>query len=332
MRRRDFVYRSSQAGMAVSLLGFAACKDRTKTGNSEAIDEKAIETTMALPPFFKLSLGQYSLHRMIEAGKFDPYKFAEKAKNLGFIGLEYVSQFYDEQQQATSFSDDAMQRFVERSNAEAEKHGMKNLLIMIDEQGDLATSDENDRVAAVSNHYKWVDAAAATGCHSIRVNLDGSNTPEAWISNSVDGLKRLATYARDKNINVIVENHGGLSSNAKLLARVMQEVDMDNCGTLPDFGNFCIRENEAEECLEEYDRYQGVSELMPYAKAVSAKSHDFDTAGNETRTDYVKMLRIVKDAGYTGFIGVEYEGDKIGEEDGIIATRDLLLKASKQMS
>jgi len=229
------------------------------------------------------------------------------------------------------FTDAEMQAFVERSNEEARKHGMQNLLIMIDDQGDLALTDKAARAAAVENHYKWVDAAQAMGCHSIRVNLSGSSDPETWVANSVDGLKSLATYARDKNINVLVENHGGLSSNAALLARVMQEVGMDNCGTLPDFGNFCISEDDSG-CIDQYDRYKGVSELMPYAKAVSAKSNNFDSSGDEIEIDYARMLQIVKDAGYTGFVGVEYEGDVLSEEEGIVATRELLLKAAKKVS
>jgi sugar phosphate isomerase/epimerase len=287
-------------------------------------------------PFFKLSLAQWSIHRMINQEGLDPHRFAEKAKEWGFSGLEYVSQLYKGELEAASYAPEAMQAFVDRANSEAKKHGLENLLIMIDGQGDLALSDEGERIAAVENHFKWVDAARAMGCHSIRVNLSGSNDPDEWIANSTDGLRRLATYARDKQINILVENHGGLSSNAGLLARVMAAVNMDNCGTLPDFGNFCIRRKDPKDwsagCAEEYDRYKGVAELMPFAKAVSAKSHDFNEAGDETNTDYVKMLQIVKDAGYKGFIGVEYEGGGLSEEEGIAATRDLLLKAAKQVS
>ena len=206
-----------------------------------------------------------------------------------------------------------------------------NLIIMIDGQGDLATADANARKEAVENHFKWVDAAAAMGCHSIRVNLSGTQEPEAWVEASVDGLTQLSTYAKDKNINIIVENHGGLSSKGELLATVMTKVNMDNCGTLPDFGNFCIEWGEWPECNEWYDRYKGMSELMPFAKAVSAKSHDFDEKGEETHSDYTKMLQIVKDAGYSGFIGVEYEGSELSEEEGIIATRDLLLNTAKTL-
>ncbi len=173
-------------------------------------------------------------------------------------------------------------------------------------------------------------------CHAIRVNLSGSTEPDTWIANSVDGLSQLASYAREKGINILVENHGGLSSNGAMLARVMSEVNMDNCGTLPDFGNFCIRRNDPADyskgCAEMYDIYKGVKELMPYAKAVSAKSHNFDQAGNETEINYTQMLQIVKDAGYTGYIGVEYEGDTLGEKEGIMATKDLLLKSASELS
>ena len=337
MKRRNFIHRSTQAGVALSLLGMAACKQEKKAGEQEdpqgAVSVAGKED---MPPFFELSLAQWSIHNMIREDGLDPYRFAELAKAWGFTGLEYVSQLYNKELEAASFSAEAMKQFVDRCNEEASKHGVRNVLIMIDGQGDLATSSESDRVAAVENHFKWVDAAAAMGCHSIRVNLSGSSEPEEWIANSVDGLSRLATYAKDRKINVLVENHGGLSSNAMLLSQVMTGVDMENCGTLPDFGNFCIRRKDPRDwragCAEEYDRYQGVRELMPYAKAVSAKSHDFDQDGNETNTDYVRMLQIVKDAGYTGFIGVEYEGRELGEEAGIIATRDLLLKAAKQLT
>jgi sugar phosphate isomerase/epimerase len=329
MKRRNFIHRSTQAGMALSILGLAACKETPKK-NAPA-EGAAAEPTVESTPFFQLSLAQWSIHLMIREGGLDPYQFASKAKEWGFTGLEYVSQLYKEPQEATSFSDEAMQEFVRRCNEEARKYELSNVLIMVDQQGDLAVDGEADRIAAVERHKKWVDAAAAMGCHSIRVNLNGSEDPEKWTANSVDALTRLATYAQEKGINVLVENHGGLSSNAGMLAKVMQEVGMDNCGTLPDFGNFCISNGDTG-CVEQYDRYKGVRELMPFAKAVSAKSNNFDSQGYERDIDYVKMLQIVRDAGYSGFIGVEYEGSELDEAAGIKATRDLLLKASKQLS
>lgn len=312
------------------LLIVSSCKEnKDKKAEQAESEEIALEEA---EPFFKLSLAQWSIHKMIRNDSVDPYTFAEKAKNWGFSGLEYVSQLYPADLENDEYSPEAMATFVEKSNAEAKKYGLRNVLIMVDRQGYLAVSDAAERKATVERHYKWVDAAAAMGCHSIRVNLYGEDDPEKWHANSVDGLTQLSTYAKTKNINVIVENHGGLSSNGALHAAVMKEVNMDNCGTLPDFGNFCItRKEDSRDCLEMYDIYKGVTELMPYAKAVSAKSNEFDAEGNEIKIDYVKMLQIVKDAGYDSYIGVEYEGSELSEEEGIIATRDLMLKAAKEM-
>ncbi len=315
--------------IVIAFLGFYSCKENPK---KETVDEEIEEevTIEESKPDIKLSLAQWSMHKMILEEGEDPYTFAEKASEWGFEGLEYVSALYYKELQAANFSEEAMNNWVEKSKAESEKYGLKNLLIMVDGQGDIAVADETKRKEAVENHYKWVDAAAALGCHSIRVNLNGSMDPEVWMPASVAGLTQLATYAKEKNINIIVENHGGPSSNAELLAEVMEKVGMDNCGTLPDFGNFCItRKPDSWDCEVMYDKYKGVKELMPYAKAVSAKSNVFDAEGNEVEIDYVKMLQMVKDAGYTGFIGVEYEGKELSEEEGIKATRDLLLKAAK---
>ncbi len=330
MKRRNFIQNGSRAGLAFSLMGIYACKD-TKKKEAEGAGEAEMAQKVA-EPFFKLSLAQWSIHKMIREDGVDPYTFAEKAKNWGFTGLEYVSQLYNPELESANYSPEAMKAFVDKSNALAKEHGLENVLIMIDGQGNLAVSDDKERQEAVERHHKWVDAAAAMGCHAIRVNLAGSNVPEDWKKNSVDGLTKLATYAKDKNINIIVENHGGLSSNAAMVVEVMEMVNMDNCGTLPDFGNFCISRNEDGSCKETYDMYKGVAELMPHAKAVSAKSNNFDAQGNDRGIDYAKMLKIVKDAGYTGYIGVEYEGNEIGEEAGIIATRDLMLKVAGEMS
>ncbi|WP_273568904.1 sugar phosphate isomerase/epimerase family protein [Maribacter halichondriae] len=329
MKRFKTLTRLSFLGGLILMMVFSSCKENKKTDTETTTEEPVVEVK---EPFFKLSLAQWSINKMIRNDSVDPYTFAEKAKNWGFSGLEYVSQLYPADLKDNEYSPEAMEAFVEKSNAEAKKHGLENVLIMIDGQGELATPDAAVRKKAVENHFKWVDAASAMGCHGIRVNLAGSDEPEEWMASSVDGLTQLATYAKSKNINVMVENHGGLSSNGAMLAEVMTKVNMENCGTLPDFGNFCItRKKDSRDCEEMYDIYKGVTELMPYAKAVSAKSNEFDENGNEVNIDYPKMLQIVKNAGYAGYIGVEYEGSELGEEEGIIATRDLLLKAAKEV-
>jgi len=329
MNKSSLAKKSTVTLIALAFLGFYSCKQNPKK-------EKADETTAEViteeesKPEIKMSLAQWSIHKMILEEGVDPYTFAEKANEWGFEGLEYVSQLYNKELQAADFSEEAMNSWVEKSKAESDKYGLKNLLIMVDGQGDIALPDEAERTKAVENHYKWVDAAAALGCHSIRVNLNGSMDPEVWMPASVAGLTQLATYAKDKNINIIVENHGGPSSNAEMLAAVMEKVGMDNCGTLPDFGNFCIKRSEGDyyssECVEEYDKYKGVKELMPYAKGVSAKSYNFNEEGYETDIDFPRMMDIVLDSGYEGFVGVEYEGSELSEEEGILATKELLEK------
>ena len=281
-------------------------------------------------PFFKLSLAQWSIHKQINDVGMDPFDFAKVAKAWGFDGLEYVNQLYKKEIDALGFN-----AVIERLKKESEKHQIKNLLIMVDNEGDLSDPDLDIRNAAVENHKKWVDAAQILGCHSIRVNAFGSNDPEIWKETFKDGLSKLSAYAATKNINVLVENHGWLSSDAPKLMAVINAVNRVNCGTLPDFGNWCtIRKGDEDwgECIEEYpDKYQGIQLMMAHAKAVSAKSYDFDTDGNETTIDFKKMLEIINDAGYTGFIGVEYEGHRLSEEEGILATKKLLLSAAKQM-
>ncbi len=327
MKKKNVFQSGILAVMVILASGFYSCKQNQKkeTSDTQISEEVKVETT---EPAYQLSLAQWSIHRMVREEGVDPYKFAEMANEWGFDGLEYVSQLYYPTLEKDDFSDAAMATFVEKCKTESEKYGLENLLIMVDGQGDLAAADENERKEAAENHHKWVDAAAALGCHSIRINLNGVQDPQLWVSASVDGLTQLATYAMGKNINVIVENHGGLSSNAGLLVEVIEQVGMENCGTLPDFGNFCIKRASGDyyqsKCVEEYDRYKGVAELMPYAKGVSAKSYGFDEEGKETTIDFARMLKIVKDSGYTGFIDVEYEGNELSEEEGILATKKLL--------
>lgn len=275
--------------------------------------------------FFDISLAQWSLHRNIFEGKLDHLDFPSTAKNeFGINAVEYVNQFFPDKARDTDYLDEM--------NLRCNDLGVDQMLIMVDGEGDLAVNDDKSRAETIENHYKWVEAAEYLGCHSIRVNLYGDGSPKKQKKAAVDSLGRLAEFAGDYGINIIVENHGGYSSNGQWLADVMNLVDMENCGTLPDFGNFCIRQGDGGLCLENYDRYKGVREMMPFAKGVSAKSFAFNEAGQETTTDFNRMLRIIHDAGYTGHIGIEYEGDGLSEFEGIRATKKLLTEVGKQIT
>lgn len=305
-------------GVGAILLGLNSCKNIP-----------AKKTTEVEAPAYKISLAQWSINKMIREDKVSPYEFASLASKWGFEGLEYVSQLYTD----VTKSDDpnaAIKLFVQKNNELSAKFGLKNILIMVDDEGNLATRNEVERLTAIENHKKWINAAAAMDCHSIRINLFGETDPELWKSYSKLSLIALSEYALPLNINIIVENHGYLSSDAGLLMALINEVNMTNCGTLPDFGNFCLKRENNElwnaPCTESYDNYKGVAEMMPRAFAVSAKSYDFDGEGNETTLDYQRLISIVKSNGYDQYIGIEYEGSRLSEEEGILATRDLLLK------
>lgn len=308
--------------LLIFILGFVSCKNENK------------QTVTNKDSFFKTSLAQWSIHNSIREDGLSPYEFAKIAHELGFEGLEYVNALYSD---ITNSEDkaSAMEEFITRNNDLAAKYNLKNVLIMIDGEGDLASSNPEERMIAVENHKLWIDAASKMNCSAIRINLKGEKEIENWIKYSVESFGALGEYAKPLNINVIVENHGGLSSNASLLMKVINQVNLENCGTLPDFGNFCMSEGygslKENNCKDLYDPYLGISEMLPKAFGLSAKSYAFDSNGDETTLDYYRLLSIAKDAGYNGFIGVEYEGNILSEKDGIIATKKLLEKAAKML-
>lgn len=320
MKRRDFILKASQTGIAVSALGIYACKNSKENKIIKEIE--GIENSEEL--FFKISLAQWSYHRSLKSGAMDHLDFAAKSRSFGFEGIEYVNSFFKNKAQDMSY--------LKEMNFRANAEGQKNVLIMIDGEGALADADTKKRLKAIENHYKWVEAAHFLGCHAIRVNLAGGVEEDEAAKAGVDSLTKLSDFAKGANINVLVENHGGFSSNGSWMSRVFSQIENENCGTLPDFGNFCIRKDKERNCLEAYDRYKGMQEILPFAKAVSAKSYDFDADSNETTIDYKRVMQMVKDSGYTGFVGVEFEGKGIPEETGIKATRDLLIRVGKQLS
>ena len=264
---------------------------------------------------FKISLAQWSFHRRLfgrQEPKLDNLDFAKEAHSLGIKAIEYVNIFFKDKANNT--------RYLAEMKKRAEELGVKSLLIMCDDEGGLGDPDRRGRTQAVRNHHKWVRAAKYLGCHSIRVNAYSKGSYDEQLKLTADGLRRLSEYAANHDLNVIVENHGGLSSNGQWLTGIIKNVDLPNCGTLPDFGNF----------PPGTDNYDAVEMLMPHAKAVSAKSYDFDEMGDETKIDYYRMMKIVLDAAYKGYVGIEYEGERLSENEGILATKRLLEKIQKQ--
>lgn len=305
--RREFIIRGG-ASLAAAMIAGAPMP-------ANAAGTRSI--VQAVP--YRISLAQWSLHRSLHAGEIDHLDFARIAReDFGIEAIEYVNTFFMDR--ATDAS------YLAEMNRIATDHGVTQHLIMCDAEGRLGDPDDAARTQAVENHYKWVDAAKTLGCVSIRVNAASEGPEDEQARLAADGLRRLTEYGASMEINVIVENHGGLSSNGQWLARVMDLVDHPRCGTLPDFGNWNVGGETT------YDMYQGLTELMPYAKAVSAKSHDFDEAGNESAKDYRRLMKIVIDAGFNSWVGIEYEGDRLSEREGIAATKQLLENVREELA
>lgn len=285
----------------------------------------SIESVMAASArkmFFDISLAEWSLHRTLQAGKLTNMEFPAKAKtDFGITAVEYVDQFFKDKAKDQTYLSELKKRTADL--------GVRNVLIMVDTAGPLADLDDTKRKQAVESHYPWIDAATFLGCHAIRVNLRGKGSADEIAISSIDGLGRLAEYGRKAEIGVIVENHGGYSSDGKWLSRVMKEVNNPYAGTLPDFDNFKLTDSDV------YDRYLGVQEMMPFAKGVSAKSRDFDEQGNEVTINYERLLQIVKKektSAFKGYIGIEYSGNRLSEDEGIRATKRLLDRVGQQIS
>ncbi len=307
--RRSFLKQSTLAIAGLSIGSLAGCQ----TGaNSRKMN------------WFEISLAEWSLHVAIRDEKrltnLDFPKIARREFDIGAV--EYVNQMFMDKAKDTAY-------LTELKNI-CNGEGVRSVLIMCDREGNLGDPDTKKRQTAVSNHHKWAEAAKFLGCHSIRVNAATGNVGsyEEQQKRAADGLRKLSEFTATLGLNTIVENHGGLSSNGAWLSGVMKLVGLPNCGTLPDFGNFYIDRVKNEQ----YDRYKGVTELMPFAKGVSAKTHDFDAQGNEVNTDYIRMMKIVKAAGYRGFVGIEYEGKTLGEFDGIRKTKALLEKVLVELA
>jgi len=261
---------------------------------------------------FRISLAEWSLHRAIQNGSMSNLDFPRVAReDFGIEGLEFVNQLWDEHTPA----------YVSELKRNTASTGTTPVLIMVDREGSMGHIDRAQRMEAADNHKKWVDIAAELGCHSIRTNMyPGEEQPateaeiDQFIDHCVESFTVLCEYAAKAGINVIIENHGGVSSDPDVVVGLMNRANLSNLGTLPDFGNF----------PDEIDLYDAVEKMMPYAKGVSLKCYDFTPDLEETRMDLDRLMKIVADAGYNNWVGIEYEGERLGEYDGIRAAKQYL--------
>ncbi len=313
MERRDFLKKSSGAALSGAILSPSMLKGFNPLASPSA-------------PLYKISLAQWTLNRKFFKKEIDNLDFASIAKNeLGIDAVEYVNQFFMKKAKDMDYLNEMKMR--------AEDNGVTNVLIMCDGEGAIGSPDKATRVEAAENHHKWADAAKFLGCHSIRVNAFSGGTwgaaPDAYTESQklvADGLSHLLEYVASMDLNLIVENHGGNSSNADWLAGVMEIIGSDRMGTLPDFGNFTIYKDLV------YDPYVGVDKLMPFAKGVSVKPSSQKPGGGKNMIDYEKMMRIVLKHGFRGYAGIETVGPKGEEYAAIKETRDQLIAVREALA
>ena len=309
--RRNFI---KTAGLASAAIGLG-------------LPQMAFSSTKA-DPLFKISLAEWSLNKQLFAGKMDHLDFPILTKKAGINAVEYVNQF---------FMDKANDKaYLKEMKTRADGEGVRSVLIMCDSEGMMGAATAEERAQTVENHKKWVEAAKFLGCHSIRVNayssVPWSTSKEDFKKSSdlaSDGLHSLCEFADDYNINVLIENHGGFSSNGKWLAEMIKKADHPRAGTLPDFGNFRIANVEGK--AVSYDSYRGVNELMPRAKGVSLKPKVWDANGNEFPLDYSKMMKLVLSHDFHEFVGIEH-GEDGREWESIKEIRFKLEKVRDQLA
>jgi L-ribulose-5-phosphate 3-epimerase len=304
--RRTFLRGALAGGAALGLAGLPT--------SARALAEDPIgKPTAGKIGDFKISLAEWSLHKALFKKEIDNLDFPRVARETyGIEAVEFVNQFFKARARDAAYLKDLKKR--------ADDHGVTCVLIMVDGEGDLSAREKEKRAEAVENHKKWVDAATALGCHAIRINT-GNNYNQESVFGVGEACNALVEYAEKQSISIICENHGGPSSNPNALLALISFVGKDRFGTLPDFGNFPRNKDKTK---YEIDIYRAIDRMMPFAKGVSAKSYDFDSQGRETMLDYARILKIVTDSGYHGHVGIEYEGNRLSEPDGIMATKKLL--------
>jgi len=289
---------------------------------SKLTDSSEPVTTLS-PPAAKYSLAQWSFNRDLFAGEMDTVDFIHAAADMGFDGVEYVSQFF-----ADKVHDFA---YLDKLNAAAQAAGIKNVMLQVDNMGDLGASDPQLRAQAIAEGKLWVDAASYLNCELMRVNAHGDGSPEQIKANNIAAIGELADYAKQKGVTLIIENHGGISNNGAWLADLVAKLADKNVASLADFHNWCTERENGQlwgaPCTQEYDYYQGFAELIPSAKGVSVKAFEFDSQGNETSMDFAKFFKIMQQASYAGYLGIEYEGTSLPSREGILKTKALAEKS-----
>ena len=271
--RREFI------GSTIAAGALAGAGNMSLPGKAAAADR---------PTKDDISLAAWSLVREFREGKWKNLDLPRICReDFGINGLEFVNSFFEL----------PTERYLNQLKKNAAEHGVTLVLIMVDGEGNMSAMEKKERMQAALNHRKWVDIAASLGCHAIRCNVGGPSKDydQDTMKRAADSFGNLVEYASQYPLNVILENHGGASSNPDMMIGLMKAINSPNFGTLPDFGN-----------IYEFDRYESIRKLVAYAKGISVKTK-FKPNGTHPDYDLEKLLKICMEEGYHGFYGIEQE-------------------------
>ncbi|GAB5561933.1 MAG: hypothetical protein SynsKO_35800 [Synoicihabitans sp.] len=328
MERREFVKGLSAASAAVVAGNVLRAKP--------AVD--------AAKPF-TLSLSQWGFHRAIFGdardnyqdfittlhrapddvlrGDMDPRDIVWRARELGVGVVDLVNILW--------FGHGQDGPWLADFKARARDAGVTFGVLMCDQLGRIAAKDSAERKRSISGHLDWMETAAELGCPFLRVNPYGDGSYLEQLKRGAETLHELADRSSDFGLEILVENHGHPGSNGAWLAMLIEQADHPRLGTYTDLDNFFMG-GWNHDPQRRYDRTQGLFDLAPYTKAISAKTHDFGPDGEETTIDYQACLKILLDAGFTGLVGAEYEGHRLSEAEGSRLTVELLRREQKRFA
>lgn len=257
-------------------------------------------------------------------GPRDPMDFPRLARDA--YGLEAI-----ELEASLHYAHVRNDAYFARLRQQCDASGVRCVVISNMWEGNLASLQGQPEQTA-RNYHRWVDIAAIMGCRLLTVNVNARRgNRDLLAARAAEGLVALTSYSGPRGITVLVENHGWYSAYPPWLVGIMETVNSPFCKLSVDLGNFCTRWDSGQCVEQQYDPYEGVALMMPHARHVSAKMLGFDERGNDVRTDYVRMLRIIRDAGYQGYIGIEYAGDQLSPDHGIRASLALLRRATSEL-
>jgi L-ribulose-5-phosphate 3-epimerase len=268
--RRDFLTRSAALVSALSLF------ENSRRGWVFAGMDTASE---------RISLAQWALNQEIRAGELTNLDFPRIAREeFGIGAIEFVNTLFA----VPTYG------YLRKLKQNAVDHGVKMLVMMVDDEGDPVAPSRKERDQFVINHRKWVDIAQFLGCHSVRTNCIGRSTSSKsealkWAAES---YTRLLEYALSAKVSVVIENHGGLSDDPDWMVDLIKEVGN------PHFGSY-IDWRWRDPAV--WDNYAYTKKLLPYAKGISYKKQP-------TVEHLGKLVQLSRDSGYQGYYGIEEKG------------------------